>query len=126
MFAEPKPETRLAAQLARETRKATAYAVARDAMNLCRLAKRAHKVALDRCNGVQRWDAKAGQMLASWTEQDDARAEKTVETITKQAREILKIYGATRISAQGDPRGHVLKFKLKSGASNSIGGDWGL
>lgn len=129
---EPKPATILAAVLATEDSSAScenmsAYRCARDAESLIRLGKRAAKIAVDRCNGIQRYDATVRQMLATWTDDDDARADKAAAKIEAEAIAILSDYGATAISAHGDPRGFCLTFRLASGRSNSFGGEvWGV
>jgi hypothetical protein len=123
---DPKPATQLAAVLARETRKVPAFRVAKDAEALIALGRRAERIALQRCNGVERWNAEARQYLASWDESDEARADKATANVEAKVRKILEPYGATRIRAHGDPRGFVLRFKLKSGASNGMGEGWGV
>lgn len=131
---EPKPATALAAALATEKADGGGspcgfpyYRAATDAETLVRLGKRAARIAVQRCNGIERYDAKARQVLASWTEEDEARADKSSERIVKEAAEILAPYGAADVSAHGDPRGFVLKFRLASGRSNSFGGGvWGV
>ncbi len=132
---EPNPATYLAAVLASEATRnngsgdlpPSPYIAARDAEALVRLGKRAAKIALDRCNGIQRYDAAARQMLASWTEADEARADKAAAKIEADAAAILEPYGATDIEATGDPRGFCLRFRLASGRSNSFGGKvWGV
>jgi hypothetical protein len=127
---EPKPATYLAAVLATEPRPdghVSPYSDAMNAESLVRLGKRAAKIAIDRCNGIPRWNADARQMLATWTEADEARADKACDKIAKQAADILQPYGATEISVGGDPRGFNLKWRLASGRSNSFGGEvWGV
>ena len=133
---EPKPATYLAAVLAAEYGFAKEgytppnhppYRAARDAESLVRLGKRAQRIAEQRCNGIQRYDSQARQTLATWTEADEARAEKATAQIENQARAILERYGARDITVAGDPRGFCLKVKLASGLSNSFGGDvWGV
>jgi hypothetical protein len=131
---EPNPATYLAAVLATEPAPGggapignPSYRAARDAESLVRLGKRAAKIAVDRCNGIQRYDAAARQMLATWTEADESRADKACDKIAKDAAAILLPYGATKISVGGDPRGFTLKFHLASGRSNSAGGEgWGV
>ena len=130
MTTEPKPELILAAQLMLEAiangETVTAYRVALDARALIALGRSADRLALDRCNGIERYDEKAGRVLAQWTEKDEARAERTSERITAKAAELLAPYGATVAQVGGDPRGYCLKLKLKSGASNGMGEDWGV
>lgn len=103
------------------------YRAARDAESLVRLGKRAARIAINRCNGIERYDAKARQMLATWTEDDESRADKACDKIAKEAAKILESYGATDIRVGGDPRGFTLKFHLASGRTNSAGGEgWGV
>lgn len=126
---EPNPATYLAAVLASEPNPTNyvAYAAAIDAEKLVRLGKRAARIAEQRCNGIERYDATARRFLASWTDDDDARADKAESRIATAARAILDNYGATEISVGGDPRGFNLKFRLASGRSNSFGGEvWGV
>lgn len=129
---EPKPATILAAVLCAENGGpdlggAHPYLAAVDAEKLVRLGKRAARIALQRCNGVERYDAKAGRVLASWTEADETRADKAEARILKEAQSILQFYGATDIQANGDPRGYCLKWRFASGRSNSFGGGiWGV
>lgn len=128
---EPKPETLLAAVLASEPRADASriypYICAKDAESIVRLGNRAAKLAEKRCNGILRYDAKAGRLLPSWTESDDAAAEKAAEKIAAEAGRILAAYGAAVVSVSGDPRGHCLKIRLASGRSNSMdSGVWGV
>jgi hypothetical protein len=143
MANEPKPTTMLAAVLATEGKGPyhtargektdfigdglSAYRIAKDAESLIRLGKRAARVAVQQCNGIDRYDAKAGRVLASWTEADQDRAEKAKAKIETEANAILAAYGGGNASAGGDPRGYVLKFKLNSGRSNGMdSGVWGV
>ena len=129
---EPKPTTYLAAVLACENGgpdlgNPPPYAAACDAEKLIRLGKRAARIAKQRCNGIQRYDAKARQTLATWTDDDEARAEKATAKVEADARAILEPYGASDIKAHGDPRGFVLTFRLASGRSNSMDQNrWGV
>lgn len=132
---EPKPATYLAAVLASETvrkskdvsGKLSPYQAAKDAETLVRLGKRAARIAVQQCNGIERYDSKAGRVLASWTEADEARAERQKDAIEKAATAILNPYGATKVSASGDPRGFCLRFRLASGRSNSFDANtWGV
>lgn len=65
---EPAPAVYLAAVLDGETPPGgvtmSAYRCAIDAESLVRLGKRASKIAVDRCNGIQRWNANLVAMLA--------------------------------------------------------------
>lgn len=125
---DPSPAALLAATLASEPgAHPIGYYAARDAETLIRLGKRALRIAEQKCNGVQRYDARARRMLASWTEGDEARADKAIARIESEAGAILSAYGATDVVASGDPRGHCLKFRLASGSSNSFAsGVWGV
>ncbi len=124
---EPSPAAYLAAILATEPADATPYKAACDAESLIRLGKRAARIAEQKCNGIERYDAKARMRLASWTESDETAAEKAVERIEREARDILAKYGATDIHASGDPRGFCLRFRLASGRSNSFDREtWGF
>ncbi len=67
--------------------------------------------------GVERWNAKAGQRLAEWTEADEAAADRAADRIAGKATDILAPYGATLESISGDPRGYCLKFRLANGES---------
>lgn len=136
---EPNPETRLAAQLAREThaneshvitgRMFTAYVCARDATELCALARRATRLAVKACNGEGTWcvDPQTyDRGYWSWTEQDEAKNEKALERIAKRIGEIVTPYGAKLLTVHGDPRGCVVRIQLASDATNGIGEGWGL
>ena len=127
MTREPKPAVYLAAVLASEPgAHPIGYHAARDAETLIRLGKRAARVALQRCNGIPRYDAEAGRWLASWNEDDEARAEKACAKIAKEAAAILNFYGATDVADSGDPRGFVLSWRFASGRSNSFDRErWG-
>ena len=45
---------------------------------------------LNACNGIPRWDAKAQQVLASWTEQDAEKAERETDASRAAIRDALK------------------------------------
>ena len=80
--------------------------IARHARTLLRNAEK-------RCNGIMRYDVKARMMLASWTEQDESRAEKSdakAESFIRQAAAILWDDGIVDIEFQRDPRGAMVKF----------------
>jgi len=124
---DPKPAVLLAATLASEPgAHSIGWYAAVDAETLCRLGKRALRIAEQKCNGIPRYDAKARQVLAHWTEEDEARAEKAIAKIEAAATKILTGYGADNVKAHGDPRGYVLTFRLASQRSNSMSGDWGV
>ncbi|MER9961654.1 DUF885 domain-containing protein [Mesorhizobium sp. M0045] len=128
MHKEPKPAVYLAATLASEAGTGTSsYRDAVAAETLVRLGKRAARIAVQRCNGIERYDATARRVLASWTDADEERADKAVARIEAEAAKVLQPYGATDIKAHGDPRGFVLTFRLASSRSNSFGGGvWGV
>lgn len=115
----------LALVLAAEETHPSISQIQTDVADLFRLAKRLQRIAERECNGVERWDAQARQMLASWTEADQAKADKETERATKRAAEIAARYGAT-VTTGGDPRGYVLVLNLKSGRSNAMGGGYGV
>lgn len=132
---EPKPATYLAAVLMHEANEywtdgmsnCSPYRAASNAEKLVALGKRAARIAIQRCNGIERYDATARRVLASWTEADDERAEKAEARILSEATAILQPYGVTIVKVGGDPRGFCLTFQLLSGRSNSFGGDmWGV
>lgn len=128
---EPKPESILAAQLMHECHAPRAvhcdtYRCARDAMRLCDLANRATTLAARQCNGVPRFNAKAGRVFNSWTETDQASCDRSLAKIEKAANEILALYGAKVLTVHGDPRGCVMRIALASGATNGMGEGWGL
>lgn len=122
----PSPATCLAALLASLGARSY-YAASIEAESLIRLGKRASRIATQMCNGIERYDSKAGRVLASWTEDDENRAEKARAKIESEAAEILEPYRATDISASGDPRGFCLRWRFPNGTSNSFGGGtWGV
>ena len=45
---------------------------------------------LNACNGIPRWDVKAQQVLASWTEQDAEKAEREIDASRAAIRDALK------------------------------------
>lgn len=134
---EPAPAVRLAAQLTAECHKRivyderkhegkSVYAIARDAEELVRLAKRATSLAVRQCNGVIRWEPGATRPHATWTEADESACERAKERIRKRADEILQPYGGKVLTISGDPRGCVMRLSLASGAQNGFGEGWGL
>lgn len=125
---EPNPATYLAAVLATEfPGEFSPYHAATDAESLVRLGRKAARIAESRCNGIERYDATARRVLASWTDDDESRADKAGSRILADAKAILDKYGATDIQVGGDPRGFTLKWRFASGRSNSFGGEvWGV
>lgn len=126
---DPSDAARLAATLAREPAGAarSAYHCAKAAETIVRLGKRAQRIAEKRCNGVERYDSKAGRMLASWTEADEKAADRACEKIKVEAIATLADFEVFAVTVGGDPRGFCLTFKLPSGESNSFTRDgWGV
>lgn len=77
----------------------------------------AHRIldrnAINRCNGIERWDAAARMRLASWTDDDEARAEKSDARAEARVRDALRAFfgdrkGEVAIHFQGDPRGALI------------------
>lgn len=90
--------------------------IADAAESIIRAARIMDRNAVKRCTGIERWDAKARMVLASWTEADEAKAEKSDDKAEAMVRAALAvIYGATwqeRIDLEtcGDPRGPMIKI----------------
>lgn len=67
---------------------------------------------LAECNGIPRYDVKAGRVLPSLTEQDqidlDAKIEKAQDAIETELRAILK--RGTKYDFRRDPRAAVMRF----------------
>lgn len=86
---------------------------------IIRAARTMDRNAVNRCNGIERYDAKAKMRLGSWTEADEAKAEKSDERAeAKVTAALAVIYGATwaeRIELQtyGDPRGPMVELWAK-------------
>lgn len=83
-----------------------AKAVARHAARIAR-----HQV--NACNGIDRWDQKAQRFVASWTEEDQAKADRETKAsrlaIEQELRGILK--RGLRFDWKTDPRaGCVLRI----------------
>lgn len=64
---------------------AACKAIARHAARLAR-----HQ--LNACNGINRWDQKAQRFLASWTEDDQAKAERETDASRKAIGDELRIF----------------------------------
>ncbi len=99
---------------------ATSYTDKADAVaDMIKAARVLDRGAVARCNGIERYDAKARMVLASWTEADEAKAEKADERAEARVKAALSvIYGATwaeRIELEtcGDPRGPMVKLWAK-------------
>lgn len=89
------------------------HELARDLAKAARVIDREN---LKQCNGIERFDEKAGQVLASWTDQDQERSDKARDRALAKARDALAaVFGdQLKIKAQGDPRGLPLHVYLKS------------
>ncbi len=66
------------------------------------------------CNGIPRYDAKAGRVLASWTDDDEAAKDKAQERAEAKALAALRvIFGpdlaGVEVEFQRDPRGAMVK-----------------
>lgn len=86
------------------------HLIARDAIALRRLARRATSLAVRQCNEPLPEDY----------------IDKRRESIRKATAAILVNYGVSEFHVAGDPRGLVLQFKPASGRANSLGGLWGV
>lgn len=87
---------------------APGYDAATNAATVLRsCAGRLSRIAESECNGIERWDSKAGMRLASWTEADQARADRLTAKAESEARAaVLHLFGdAVTVAFQGDPRG---------------------
>ena len=89
--------------------------------------------AINRCNGIERWDSKAQMRLASWTDDDEARAEKSdLKAESRVIAAIVDLFGGREAMAihqvevrfQGDPRGAliVLEPPGSNGSGSRIAG----
>lgn len=87
----------------------------------------AHRIlnrnAINRCNGIERWDAQVQMRLASWTDDDEARAEKSDARAEARVRGALRALFGDRKSEiavrfQGDPRGALIVIE-PAGADGS-------
>ena len=58
--------------------------------SIARHVARISRHQLNACNGIPRWDAKAQQVLASWTEQDAEKAERETDASRAAIRDALK------------------------------------
>lgn len=86
----------------------------------CRfVAKQAARIArhqLNACNGIERYDVKARQMLASWTEDDQAKADRETEESRKAIVDALSSFMTRGLKWdwKTDPRaGCVLRISDK-------------
>ena len=67
-----------------------AYHLETACKSIARHVARISRHQLNACNGVQRWDVKAQQVLASWTEQDAEKAERETDASRAAIRDALK------------------------------------
>ena len=67
-----------------------AYHLETACKSIARHVARISRHQLNACNGIQRWDAKAQQVLASWTEQDAEKAERETDASRAAIRDALK------------------------------------
>ena len=67
-----------------------AYHLQTACKSIARHAARISRHQLNACNGIQRWDEKAQQVLASWTEQDAEKAERETDASRAAIRDALK------------------------------------
>jgi hypothetical protein len=76
------------------------------------------------CNGVLRYDSKAGMTLASWTDLDEAAKDRAdAKAAARIQAALAAIYGPTwaegiTLELQNDPRGAMVKLFTK-GTENS-------
>jgi len=111
---EPATVAILAARLA-AFNVTTPYHAARAATVLMKLARRAANVAIRRCDGTLRYDAKLGRAVATWTEDDEAAADRACFRIRSAIIAELAPWtphGARVLAVAGDPRGAVVKIEL--------------
>ena len=67
-----------------------AYHLQTACKSIVRHVARVGRHQLNACNGIPRWDAKAQQVLASWTEQDAEKAERETDASRAAIRDALK------------------------------------
>ena len=67
-----------------------AYHLQTACKSIARHAARISRHQVNACNGIPRWDAKAQQFLASWTEHDAEKAERETDASRAAIRDALK------------------------------------
>ena len=67
-----------------------AYHLETACKSIARHVARISRHQLSACNGIPRWDAKAQQVLASWTELDAEKAERETDASRAAIRDALK------------------------------------
>lgn len=89
-------------------------AVARATRILSSASRRLSRYAETRCNGIERWDSKAGRVLASFTDDDDARLDRLEGRAEAQAvAAIAVLFGdSVTVTFQRDPRGAPIRLWL--------------
>lgn len=75
-------------------------------------AARYDRARLQMCNGIERWDAKAGRMLASLTEEDETRLYATREDAREHMKTELRamLKRGTVLDFRNDPRAAICRF----------------
>lgn len=89
--------------------------VLRAAKAILSASRRLQRISEQECNGIERYDAQARMRLASWTDADQASADKRRAKAENDAREAFaSIFGDPvthyAITFQGDPRGCPIGF----------------
>jgi hypothetical protein len=94
----------------------------------------AHRIlernAVNRCNGIERWDSKAQMRLASWTDEDEAKADKSDAKAEARVRAAIAALFAGKdhlvtVRFQGDPRGALIVLEQNGqGVFNSRIAGW--
>jgi len=80
-------------------------------------SRRLQRISEQECNGIERWDNKARMRLASWTDADQASADKRSAKAQADAiAAFAAIFGDPvthyAVTFQGDPRGAPIRFYL--------------
>lgn len=77
---------------------------------ICKAARKLDRQRINKCNGVMKPDGYIG-----WSEEDDAKAEKTIDTCTKIIENELKgvLVRGLIYDFRGDPRAPVLRVVNK-------------
>jgi hypothetical protein len=75
------------------------------------------------CNGIPRYDAKARQVLNSWTDADETAKDKAQARYEAKAREALAVIFGDKLAGlhiefQRDPRGAMVKVYRKDRAES--------
>jgi hypothetical protein len=97
-----------------------------DAARIIRLgAKRLQRISESMCNGIERYDSKAGRVLASWTEADQASADKRRDKAEFEiAAAFAGLFGArVAVTFQNDPRGAPVRVWIDRAPSESASPD---